>query len=339
MSSLPQKLKPQRLIPISAALICVALSGCVGPTAPLDHVSVDFVSDPSDLGTVQTNPLNIADAVRLSILSSNNVLNSRVSVRQRENDVLIARSALYPELYLNANPSTQDDVLATGAAGIRYTIYDFGARAAEIDAARQNIRGAQFQTVVETEETVMEVVTQYIDVAIDTAQAKASNALFKNIRSLEEGVKAHVDIGVASTVDVIEIETGRLKARAEIAGTDADLENSRDSLSSLVGLITSNVNDVSSISQDLETGTPVDTFPTEITEFPRVAALEQELAAAKSNLKATRAGLLPRIGAALGIGVNIGSGATASNTGIVAGPEISNTFSFGGGNKKRVENA
>lgn len=115
--------------------------------------------------------------MRFGVLSTKEVLTFDIKVEQRKNEVLIARAALFPELFVEATPATEDGNLAVGVVGLRYTIYSFGERTARISAARAVISQARYQVLTEIDEAVLKVAAQYVDLAVDTAQLSSARKL------------------------------------------------------------------------------------------------------------------------------------------------------------------
>lgn len=287
---------------------------------------------------VSVNPLALKDAVRFGVLSANKVLTSDIALEQRENDVVIARAALFPELFFNLNPAS-GDLLATGTAGIRYTLYDFGQRAAEIGAAKSDIAKAKYDLIAEIDDAVLNTIVRYIDLAVEKEQVRAARRYRAGINQLSDSVRARVQIGAASNVDLSEVEVGLIDAATAIADSQAKEVNALSELTSFIGIQPRSVASLSQLRGLLGVSDRSKPEMPASDSFATVAALQQAVASAEYNLKATKAGLLPKLGVQVGVGVDLDPKDGAIGTGVTAGPVLGDTYSLGGGRKSTVRNA
>jgi len=183
--------------PTPAVLLCgVALfSGC-GSTNTDEITSPVRNIDFSEISRVSTSPLALTDAVRFGVLSSSAVATADIAMEQRKNEVVLAKAAFQPELYFNLSPSSGRS-LGSGSAGLRFTLYDFGERAALLNASQAGVKRSNYEVFAEIDEAVENTVRRYIDLAVETDQVSAAQSYMSRIRALERRVQSRVEIGAA----------------------------------------------------------------------------------------------------------------------------------------------
>lgn len=314
----------------------VLLIGCAA--SDKDEIAVPSRAiDISEISRVSTSPLALTDAVRFGVLSSSAVATADIAMEQRKNEVVLAKAAFQPELYFNISPSG-DKSLGSGNAGIRFTLYDFGERAALLNASMAGVERSNYEVFTEIDAAVERTVRRYIDLAVETDQVAAAQSYMANIRALESRVQSRVEIGAASAVDLNEVRTAVLEVQSDMIGARADLDLARAELASLIGVNPRQVLGVSQLRKLLLENENL-TKPAEIETYPKVAALMQQLREDTYRKEALQAGLFTRIGVALGMKINLGSSGLSSDNGLVAGLDISDSISLGGGRNERRENA
>lgn len=329
-------MKATRLVS-AIAITGAALSGCAPLGANIVTLEPSIAIDLEQRTRVSTNPLSLSDGIRLGILNSNNILTADILIRQSMNEAVIARGAYFPELYVEVSPGSESNVIGAGGAGLRYTIFDFGARAAQLKATGAGVTRASFEQIVETESTAVDVALGYIDVVVDQEQIRAAEAYLVAVRDLQDGVRTRVEIGIASAIDQSVVDAGLIAANVEVVSAKSRAEASLATVESTVGISVASVQSTAALRRLLNaSGTEL---PSDLSEFARYSALEAQVTEAQHALDAREAGLLPRIGVRVGVGAGIDVNQGVVGTGLVAGPEISNTFSLGGARAAQVENA
>jgi len=324
---------------IGPAVLGLTLAGCAGQAVenadPKRPLAVD-----RNVGDVKisTRPLSVDNAVRLGILRSTEVVAAELDIRQKGNDITIARAGFYPELYANLSPSIDEDTFAVANAGIRYTLFDFGERAAKLNGSVAAIKGSQFDLIVEIEDSVEETLESYIAVSVENSRVDSAHDYVSSVRSLEQAVRGRAEIGLASSVDVNEVETALIQADTALIEARSEQSNAKDALASKLGVMPKSVVPISGVREALSTK-KIPLSEIEFSSFPRIVSLQTKVEEAQYALAAASAGILPRIGVKLGVGVDLRKGEGINGTGLSAGPEISEVFSLGGGRKERVKNA
>jgi len=187
---------------LSTAAVLSACGASEPDTRFVPTRNIDF----SEMSRISTSPLGLSDAVRFGVLSSSAVATADIAIQQRRNEVVIAKAAFTPELYFNLSP-TQSGSIGAGSAGLRFTLYDFGERAALLNASRASVERSNYEIFAEIDKAVENTVQRYIDLAVETDQVAAAQSYISRIRALEQRVKSRVDIGAASSVDLNEVSS------------------------------------------------------------------------------------------------------------------------------------
>lgn len=312
------------------------LMGCAVSDTPSIDARPGIVN--RELIKFSTNPLKVSDAVRLGVLSSTEVAAAELVIQQSDNEIAIAKASFYPEFYVNASPSTNDGQLANAGAGFRYTLFDFGARAAERDSKKAAFKGSKYDLLVKIEDSVSEVLQSYIALSIENTKLNAARHYVRSVRDMEKGVRARVEIGIASSVDMNELQSARIKADTAVLEAQTDQSNAHEALASLLGVFPRSVHSPDQLYNALAIK-PQSHEQLNFQGFPRINALEAQVEEAEFQKKAAQAGLLPKLGLKLGVDLGLSKSGELSGNGIKAGPEISEVVSLGGGRKQRIQNA
>lgn len=320
--------------------VVILIAACAQPieTGP-DPIDLSAI-DNADVSRIATNPISIENAVRFGVLSAKDVLASDIRFEQSRNEIVIARAAFYPEVFFNVGPNATDsDIVATGRTGVRYTLYDFGERAALVGSARAQVEKARYDVLSEIDSAALESAEQYIDLAYQTAVVDAANEYDDSIDDLSDAVRARVEIGVGSGVDLNEVETGQLSAATAIEDARAERANAKSALESTLGISLQSVTPMTRLRQSIRLDPQTASSLPDLSGFPTFAALQQAVTASEFKLRATQASLFPGIGVEAAVGVDIDPRDGAAGTGLSVGPVLSEAISLGGGRRERVENA
>ena len=331
------RMTSKRKFSLVALAMCASLMGCATPPEVTREQNAPTIS-PEIQTEISLHPFQLKDAVRFGVLSSNPVSMSQIAMTQTRNEVTIAKAAFYPELYFDLSAADGHTYLASGGTGLRYTLFDFGERAALLSVAKAGVKRSKYDTMVAIEEAIEKTVKSYIDLAIEKNQIAAAKAYRAGVNDLEGGVRARVEIGVASSVDLNEIESERLKAKSAVLDAQAEELNAKEALMSLTGVRPTSILSVEALQNALrlQNGIPKEVLPG---EFPRIAALIEQHTQSVQQTRAVEAGLLPRIAVNMGIGLSLGKDGALHDNGFKVGPNISEAISLGGGRREKISNA
>ena len=145
----------------------------------------------------------------------------------------IARSALYPlvttsvllegsrdRILINSIFIQQDVALIQPTISLSYTIFDFGERASQIEAAEANLLAADFAFNETHEQIIYEVSAGYYQLISAQGEISAAEATLTNAQTVQSAAEERLKNGVATLPDVLE-------ARASTAQAAYDLETAR----------------------------------------------------------------------------------------------------------------
>ncbi len=143
----------------------------------------------------------------------------------------MARSELYPtlaaaalsqtdreEVYLNTRFYRQTIQSFDLALELNYTIFDFGARAGRIDAAKAQLLSANFAFNDVHRRLIFRVAEAYYQLLNAAGQEAAARASLANAQAVQQAAEARLQNGLATLPDVLE-------ARSATAQADYDLQS------------------------------------------------------------------------------------------------------------------
>jgi len=153
--------------------------------------------------------------------------------RARGADLRIAHSELYPILVGIALSQVNREEILFGSSFVRqtveaigpgfqvnYTLFDFGARAARIEAARAELSAANFAFNDTHRKVIFQVADTYYRLLNGVGQVAAAEASLLNAKTVQEAAEQKLEHGLATLPDVFE-------ARSATAQAEYDLQSAR----------------------------------------------------------------------------------------------------------------
>ena len=149
--------------------------------------------------------------------------------KQRAAAAGIARSALFPTVAALASASYNQyslfvtrfyhEDLATFPAtlSVNYTVFDFGARDANIDQARANLLAADFTFNDAHRKVIFEVAEAYYRLLDALSQEEAAQSTLTDAQTVQRAIEATLANGLATLPDVLEARAATAQARYELA--------------------------------------------------------------------------------------------------------------------------
>ncbi len=149
--------------------------------------------------------------------------------KQRAAAAGIARSALFPTVAALASASYNQyslfvtrfyhEDLATFPArlSVNYTVFDFGARDANIDQARANLLAANFTFNDAHRKVIFEVAEAYYRLLDALSQEEAAQSTLRDAQTVQRAIEARLANGLATLPDVLEARAATAQARYELA--------------------------------------------------------------------------------------------------------------------------
>jgi outer membrane protein len=168
--------------------------------------------------------------------------------RAQAADLGVARSELYPTLTAAALSETQRSQILFGASFVRqtvqdfevnlvlnYTIFDFGARAGRIDAAKAEVLAANF-TFNDTHRIVIYQVQQaYYNLLNSIGQEDAARASLANAKAVQQAAEDRLANGLSTLPDVLEARSATAQADYNLQAVLGQEEIARGNLATALG--------------------------------------------------------------------------------------------------------
>lgn len=207
-------------------------------------------------------------AVALALCSSSVFADSSLSVYQAINlareynidikkatldrDVADARSdqayaAYWPKIDLiaktdnqrvnqSADYRTSSDQQSQVSAALLYTLYDFGARSSQVDAAQYALEGTEIKEALQKEVLVYDVFKAFIQYDFAQLNYQLSQQYLDNVSQLHTLIKQRVDAGFSAQSDKVRGELAFSEATSRVKTARQGLTDSAIGLSNATGI-------------------------------------------------------------------------------------------------------
>jgi len=160
----------------------------------------------------------------------------------------VARSELFPTLAAAAlsQTSRQETYLGTryyrqtfqdfqGALDLNYTVFDFGARAGRIDAAKAEVLAANFAFNDTHRRVIYEVEQAYYQILNASGQEDAARASLSNAQGVQQSAEERLNNGLATLPDVLEARSATAQAEYELQTALGAEETAQGDLATALG--------------------------------------------------------------------------------------------------------
>ena len=160
----------------------------------------------------------------------------------------VARSELFPTLAAAAlsQTSRQETYLGTrfyrqtfqdfqGALDLNYTVFDFGARAGRIDAAKAEVLAANFEFNDTHRRVIYEVEQAYYQILNASGQEDAARASLSNAQGVQQSAEERLNNGLATLPDVLEARSATAQAEYELQTALGAIETAQGNLATALG--------------------------------------------------------------------------------------------------------
>jgi len=160
----------------------------------------------------------------------------------------VARSELFPTLAAAAlsQTSRQETYLETryyrqtfqdfqGVLDLNYTVFDFGARADRIDAAKAEVLAANFEFNDTHRRVIYEVEQAYYQILNASGQEDAARASLSNAQGVQQSAEERLNNGLATLPDVLEARSATAQAEYELQTALGAEETAQGDLATALG--------------------------------------------------------------------------------------------------------
>jgi TolC family type I secretion outer membrane protein len=290
-------------------------------TSPVSPNSVwkppgDFsVSPPPPGFTTAIDPAKTYSLAELIDIAERNNPETRVVWEQAKQQAAqrgIARSALYPLIttsilmegsrsrILFGNVFIKQDVgLVQPTLSLFYTIFDFGARASQIEAAEANLLAANFSFNETHENIIFGVSADYYQLISAQGQISAAEATLANSQTVQSAAEERLKNGVATLPDVLEARAATAQAAYDLETARGVERVARGSLAGVLGISPAIVVNVRPLS---ETALPTvleqsveDAIERAFKQRPELLAEQARIRAAQAGIKGARSQYYPSL--------------------------------------------
>jgi outer membrane protein TolC len=118
---------------------------------------------------------------------------------------------------------------------LNYLIFDFGARSARIDEARQQLLGANLSFNRTFLDVLFETMRRYYELLNAMGQKDAAQANFDNAETVRKAVEARLTVGLATLPDALEAQAASAQANFTLQAAIGDVDIRRGDMLSLLG--------------------------------------------------------------------------------------------------------
>ena len=224
----------------------------------------------------------------------------------------ITRSELYPTLAAAALSQTESVQAFFGdrfhgqttqtfelALDLNYTVFDFGARAGRIDAARARLLSANF-AFNDTHRIVINLVQQaYYRLLSAIGQEDAAQASLTNAKAVQQAAEERLNNGLATLPDVLEARSATAQAEYDLQAVVGAEEIARGDLATAVGTSASVAIRVQPLDQlrtpDSISETVEEAINRAFAQRPDLMQQAAEIRTANATLKEARAAYYPSL--------------------------------------------
>ena len=238
----------------------------------------------------------------------------------------VARSELYPTLAAGALSFTERDDILAGSTFVRqsietirvafevnYTLFDFGARAGRIDAAKAELLAANFAFNDTHRNIIFRVQKAYYDLLNTSGQVIAARTSLTNAQTAQQAAEDRLKQGLATLPDVLEARSATAQAELDLQSVIGAKDVAAGDLATALGVSPTTVIQVQSIDDlpiPLSLGDNVEEAIDRAFELrPDLLQQVAEIRAATARVKEARAAYYPSLELSFGPGAQTQIGA------------------------------
>ena len=303
---------------------CATAPEHLGPStsaAPQTPWSPPSSAGPLPLPKVETpaieSPLTLDRAIDLALTNNPNTHTAWLSARQAEANLGAARAEYFPEVDATASITRTQHATTYGPSlGLTYLLFDFGGRAAFVEAARQTLIAADFTHNQVIQDVVLLTVQSFYGVLEAKALLEAQAATVKERQASFDAADARHRAGVATIADVLEAQTALSQAQLNYETIAGQLRQQQGLLATALGIPVTTTLDIGTLPAEApvqEAGQAVDVLIAQAeVERPELAAARAEVERAEATVRQVRSSYLPTVGLTANTGKTYVSGRSAT---------------------------
>lgn len=301
-------------------LFIAALCGLTLPAAALDPLGAYRVRPPVGCvdKDVTTQSLNLADIIQVSLCTNPALASQYMSVKVQEAALGASRAEYLPVVTLSGMGQITGDKIEggnyvqkeplSGKAEASWLLFDFGGREANMRSIRLYTKAAESQYKATTQNLLLSVQSAYLNLLAEQeslVSAKASLDTYK--QSYEEAQKRY-KLGMVSLSDKLQAKTRYEQSLLSVVQHENLVKQNSGALAVLINLrpdtqITLATPTFKEEDTKIKNDNVQELMSQALEKRPEMLAQQNTQDAAKANLTAARARMLPSVRAAASAGI------------------------------------
>ena len=268
-------------------------------------------------------PITLAQVIDIALANNSTTRLAWLQARAAQAGVGSAESAYLPEVDVNAqimNSKSLQNGTQTSfgpSLALNYLLFDFGGRAATVEAARQTLIASNFLHNQAIQDVILRTQQAYYSYLDAQALLAAEDSTIKERQKSLDGADARHNAGVATIADVLQARTALSQARLNRDSIEGNLRTIEGALATTMGLPATTRFDFGELPLDIPTrrvSEAVDALiGRAVAQRPDLAAARASAERAGVRIREVRSQFLPSLGLSSNIGQTWISG-SGSNT-------------------------
>lgn len=266
---------------------------------------------PADLA----RPLDLATVVDLALCNNPQTRQGWASARVQAAQVGVAQSAFLPSVSAGASVTRIRNEAARGGdpytqrsvdADLSWVLFDFGARSASLESARQLFAAASFARDATVQAIFLAAVQAFFQRQAAAAVLEATQLSEKAALESLNAAEARYRVGTATPADRLQARTAHAQAVLNRIGAEGAVKTAQGTLANVIGVDPT----LALTLAPLPAAAPGAGFEADVTRLieeartrrPDLAAAEAQFRAARANIDAAKAAHLPTFSLGVGAG-------------------------------------
>ncbi|UXN07395.1 TolC family protein [Bartonella sp. HY761] len=305
------------------SMACVlTLSGCQGlklkrnqnvqalanpPQSTLSLARANDVSNASNnpLHTINTDNLNITDAVGIAIARHPDIGRASAVVVQSNAQISIEKSAWYPTFqygvdpgynrYYAASNSDRTGSSVRGSVGVTQLVYDFGRTSSRIGVAKATYEKDSYLLSKAVEDVATNMSVVFVELSASQELIAAAEREYGAMRRTREKIAERVESGLSDAVDLNQADLAIQRARSDLLSAQNRFDIAAGRFAEITGIRPTKVANMETTSKFLDSlGRGRNT----IENTPNVLAADAEVKASLERVRLAKAQLYPSVSVA-----------------------------------------
>lgn len=208
--------------------------------APLPGVVPDPCLDAAALPAA----LTLLDAINVALCRNPRTRETWANARVAAAQVGVQRAARLPTLQADVSAQREQARNAPGSGGqtrlaagatLNYVLFDFGAREANLDTARQSLAAANWTHNAVIQQVLFDTAEAYYRLFAATENVAAARAAEDSARESLEAAQARLSAGRGTRADVLQAQTAYSQAKLNRTRAEGDAASAQGTLATALG--------------------------------------------------------------------------------------------------------